>query len=99
MVATRYHGVVLSLALERPVLAIAYHDKTRDLMSWFGQGDYVIDGDSFSAEALSKLIARLETEGASISDSLRQQLPSFRSAVQAQYDEVFRLIGSHSRSG
>ncbi len=99
MIATRYHGVVLSLAFQKPVLAIAYHDKSRDLMNWFGQGDFVIEGDTFSAEALTELILRLEKEAGSITSSLRQQLPDFRSAVQAQYDEVFRLIDSDPRSG
>ena len=61
-------------------------------MSWLGLGDFVLDGDSFSAEALSKMIRSLEKEEDSITNVLREQLPDFRAAVQAQYDQVFRLV-------
>ena len=92
MVATRYHGILLSLALQKPVLALAYHDKSRDLMNWLGQGDYVIEGDTFTVEALIERFPSLERERESIAKALGQQLLGFRSAVRAQYDEVFQLV-------
>jgi polysaccharide pyruvyl transferase WcaK-like protein len=99
MVATRYHGILLSLALEKPVLAIAYHSKSRDVMEWLGLGDYVIDGDDFSPSALSEMVSALEKERDSVTSSLREQLPGFRSAVQAQYDEVFEILLGRSGAG
>jgi polysaccharide pyruvyl transferase WcaK-like protein len=98
MVATRYHGVLLSLALHKPVLAIAYHEKSRDLMNWLGLGDYVIGGDTFTVEALAERFQLLEEEGGSIASSLRQQTPDFQSAVQVQYDEVFKLMEEMSEA-
>ena len=92
VVATRYHGILLSLALQKPVLAIAYHDKSRDLMKWLGQGDYVIEGESFRVDELTDRFIALEEHSASISSSLREQMPKFKSAVKAQYDTVFNLI-------
>jgi polysaccharide pyruvyl transferase WcaK-like protein len=99
MVATRYHGILLSLALEKPVLAIAYHSKSRDVMEWLGLGDYVIDGDDFSPSALAEMVSALEKERDSVTSSLREQLPGFRSAVQAQYDEVFEILLGRSGAG
>jgi polysaccharide pyruvyl transferase WcaK-like protein len=98
MVATRYHGIVLSLALSKPVLAIAYHDKSRDLMRWMGQSAFVIEGDSFTLEELTDRITLLEEQGESISSALAQQLPDFQSAVQAQYDTVLGLRDPTNRS-
>ncbi len=92
VVATRYHGILLSLALQKPVLAIAYHDKSRDLMKWFGQGNYVIEGKTFRVEELTDRFAALEKHSASISSSLGEQLPKFKSSLQIQYDTVFNLI-------
>lgn len=97
MVATRYHGIVLSLALEKPVLAIAYHSKSRDVMEWLGLGDYVIDGDDFTADALLQLVSVLQVESDRVTRSLEEQLPRFRSAVQSQYDAVFELSPLDSR--
>lgn len=92
VVATRYHGILLSLLLQKPVLAIAYHDKSRDLMKWLGQGDYVIEGETFRVDELTDRFAALEKHSASITRSLREQVPGFTSAVQAQYDTVFSMI-------
>ncbi|MDR4459431.1 MAG: polysaccharide pyruvyl transferase family protein [Nitrospirales bacterium] len=92
VVATRYHGILLSLALQKPVLAIAYHDKSRDLMKWFGLGNYVIEGKTFRVEELTDRFAALEKHSASITSSLREQMPKFKSSLQIQYDTVFNLI-------
>jgi polysaccharide pyruvyl transferase WcaK-like protein len=92
MVATRYHAIVLSLALHKPVLAIAYHPKSRDLMNWLNLGDYVTDGDSFAVEELKERIRLLEKKGGSIASALRQQIPDFEAAVHAQYREVFEML-------
>ena len=43
IVATRYHGVVWALALRKPVLGIAYEQKTRDLMAMYGVEDLCAD--------------------------------------------------------
>lgn len=92
MVATRYHGILLSLALHKPVMAIAYHAKAGDLMEWFGLGAYMMDAENFSVEALIERFPLLEQQRESIAIALRHQTPDFKSAVMAQYDEVFGLL-------
>ena len=92
MVATRYHGVLLSLALQKPVLAIAYHKKTRDLMQWLELGEYVVEGDTFEPEELSERFTRLEGDVPKIRRSLQKKVPGLKKAVQDQYGEIFRLL-------
>jgi hypothetical protein len=41
---------------------------------------------------LTERFPLLEKESRSIASSLRQQTPDFQSSVQAQYDEVFKLM-------
>jgi len=94
MVATRYHGILLSLGLEKPVLAIAYHQKSRDLMTWLGLGQYVVDGDTFGVDDLIERFPQLEADASTVTAALQRQLPAFREEVQTQYDEVFRLVES-----
>ncbi len=92
VVATRYHGVLLSLALHKPVLAIAYHKKTRDLMQWLGLEQYVVEGDTFKAEDLRERFTRLEADSPTIRSSLQEKVPSLKKAVHDQYGEIFRLL-------
>jgi hypothetical protein len=40
---------------------------------------------------LTETFSLLEKESGSIASSLRRQTPDFQSAVQAQYNEVFKL--------
>jgi polysaccharide pyruvyl transferase WcaK-like protein len=92
VVATRYHGILLGLALGKPVLAVAYHPKSRDLMNWLGLSEYVVDGNTFRSAELEERFSRLEENGPAITASLEQKVPQFRSALEAQYDEVFASI-------
>ena len=92
MVATRYHGILLSLSLRKPVLAIAYHPKSRDLMTWLGLERYVVDGNNFGVEGLIERFLQLEADAPDVTAALLRQLPAFREKVQAQYDEIFRLL-------
>ena len=92
MVATRYHGILLSLSLEKPVLAVAYHQKSRDLMTWLGLGQYVVSGDTFGVDDLIERFPQLEAEATAIAAVLRRKIPDFQKQVQVQYDEVFRLL-------
>ena len=99
VVATRYHGVVLSVALHRPVLAIAYYGKTGDLMAQVGQSDYVVDITSFDPNALAERFVAMESRTQTIRRELAQRTPLLRQALAREYDRVFRLLEEGSRVG
>jgi polysaccharide pyruvyl transferase WcaK-like protein len=92
MVATRYHGIVLSLLQQKAVLSIAYHQKSRDVMTWLGLGEYAVEGDTFDVAALTTRFESLDAAYASVETSLARQIPEFQQAVQAQYDEIYRIV-------
>src|SRR5581483_11844877 len=43
VVATRFHGILLSLLLRKPVLALANHHKMADLVTDLGLSEYLLD--------------------------------------------------------
>ena len=92
MVATRYHGIVLSLLLQVPVFAVAYHRKSLDIMHWLNLEDYAIDAECFEVDELTEKFSLLKKNRKSIEESLRRKVPEFRASVRAQYDEVFRIV-------
>lgn len=93
VVATRYHGILLSAMVGRPVLAIAYHEKTGDLMAQIGQSDYVVDINSFEATSLAERFVAIESRTASIQRELAQRTQALREVLDTEYDRVFRLLG------
>ena len=54
VIPTRFHGTILSLVAEKPVLGISYYRKTRDILREMGQEKYAVDIEDFTVEDLLK---------------------------------------------
>jgi polysaccharide pyruvyl transferase WcaK-like protein len=59
VIATRYHNVIASILAGKPVLAIGYADKFRDLMKSVGMGNMCIDVDEIDVDATIADVATL----------------------------------------
>jgi polysaccharide pyruvyl transferase WcaK-like protein len=92
IVATRFHGVVFSYLLNKPVLGIAYALKTRELMAQMGQADYALDIFQIDVEMLKERFIALEARQREIKDEISRSLSIHRLALARQYEEVFGLI-------
>ncbi|WP_435011864.1 polysaccharide pyruvyl transferase family protein (plasmid) [Tundrisphaera lichenicola] len=89
VVASRFHGIVISLAMGRPVIGLSYNPKTDELMADMGLGDFVSDIGGFE---VSWLISRVETtRGAyeEIRDRIESRRESYRAALSAQHEKLF----------
>ncbi len=88
-VATRFHGVVLSLWMGLPTLAIYYHRKQRDLLSDFGLGDYSIAFEDVSAAQLNNLFEGLQARHASVSSAILERVHEYQDQLDQQYDGLY----------
>jgi len=93
VVANRYHGILLSLALNKPVLGVAYHEKSRALLEQVGQGDYVLNITDLRTEDLIEKFKALHANSAAIKKQIAASMAPLREALEQQYDVVFGLIG------
>ena len=93
VVANRYHGILISLALGKPVIGIAYHEKSRALLEQVGQGAYVVDSANFEAGDLIARLQSLEANAPSIQKQILEHMVPLRNALDDQYDKIFNLIG------
>lgn len=93
VVANRYHGILLSLALNKPVLGIAYHEKSRALLEQVAQGEYVLNAADFTTEDLILKTKSLHANIAQCKKEIASRLAPLRDALEQQYDAVFALIG------
>lgn len=99
VVATRFHGVVIPFLLKKPVLAVAYHRKTIDLMAQMGQSEFVLDIHSFDENQLQERFALLESRGESIEMEIAQKVSSFRKALDTQYERLLTDDPFAARAG
>jgi len=93
VVANRYHGILLSLMMNKPVLGIAYHEKSRALLAQVGQGDYVVNVADFKLEEIIERFSALEANAPAIKKQIAEHMAPLRRALERQYDQVFSLIG------
>lgn len=89
VVSSRFHGVVLSILLNKPVVALSYHEKIANLMDDMGQGEYCLDIGTFQPETLMAKVAALERNQEQILATLRTKTTACRIHLEEQYVRVF----------
>ena len=93
VVASRFHGLIFSMLHEKPVLGIAYAEKTRDLMTYMGQADHVLDILELNLSEMQRGFCEIEAHREQIAATLRRKSQDCRQAVEAEFDKVFSLRG------
>jgi len=92
VVAARFHGVLVSHLLGKPVLGVSYHQKTADLMARMGQQDCTLKIEDCRLETLSSTFCFLESHQAAIRAEFARRVPECRAALELQYQRVFGLL-------
>lgn len=88
VIATRFHSIVFPLLLGIPVVGLAYHPKTRDLLASFGLGDFAFDVASFEAAAVEEALRALQCGRAAVVEKIAAGTERRRAEVEAQFDTL-----------
>ena len=88
VVATRFHNVLLSLLLNKPVIAISFHHKCSSLMSEMGLSEYCHDINRMSVATLIEQFLALEKKRGHVKSLIREKVEQSRRILDAQYDLV-----------
>jgi polysaccharide pyruvyl transferase WcaK-like protein len=89
VVASRFHCVLLSQLMNKPVLALSFHSKVDLLMADKGQADYCLPIDKFDVGTLEERFTALEANQESIKQQLAKRNQEYREALNEQYDRLF----------
>jgi polysaccharide pyruvyl transferase WcaK-like protein len=92
VVASRFHGILLSLAAGRPVIALSYDAKTDDLMADLGLAEFVTAIDRADLPWLISRFTQLQADAETCRQRLESRISENRAALQQQYDMVFGPI-------
>jgi len=88
-IATRFHGTVLSLLSEKPMLGICYYRKARELLVDMGQEDYTVELDNFTVEELWTKFTKLIDNLAKAKSMIQKKNERYASELNSQYDKLF----------
>jgi len=91
VVASRFHGVLLSLLLNKPVIALSYHSKITELMKDTGQESYCLSIDDFKVEDLKKLFHRNITNTETIKNQIGRRVTKYQEELRIQYENMIQM--------
>jgi len=89
VVATRFHNVLLSLLLNKPVIAISFHHKCTSLMNEMGLSEYCHDIGHMNAPKLIEQFQDLEKHSRQVKETIRESVEAQRRALDEQYSLLF----------
>jgi polysaccharide pyruvyl transferase WcaK-like protein len=89
VVATRFHNVLLSLLLEKPVIGITFHHKIRSLMTQMGLAEYCLDINTLDVQKLTQRFCELKQDSDRVKSVIRQKTKECREALDQQYAAIF----------
>jgi polysaccharide pyruvyl transferase WcaK-like protein len=92
VIATRFHNVLLSLLLNKPVIAISFHHKCSSLMSQMGLSEYCQDINHLNVDRLIAQFRDLETNAETLKARIKHKTQESRRALDEQYNHIFREI-------
>jgi polysaccharide pyruvyl transferase WcaK-like protein len=89
VVATRFHNVILSLLMNKPVIAISFHHKCESLMREMGLSEYCHDINHMDVDTLVRQFEQLVQNADDVRHTIRRGLERSRQALDEQYDLLF----------
>lgn len=89
MVATRFHNILMSLLLDKPVVAVSFHDKCSALMRQMGLSEYVNDMSTIDTDSLIAQFQDLSANADELRELIRRGVEASREALDEQYELLF----------
>jgi polysaccharide pyruvyl transferase WcaK-like protein len=89
VVSGRFHGILLSFLLRKPVVGLSYQSKIDELMQGAGQGAYRLPAAGLETGALVERFEALEAARAGIGARLTEEADNRRGALESQFDTLF----------
>ena len=88
VVASRFHNVVCSLMLERPVISLGYHEKNANLMAEMGLAKYCQHIEEFTFERLVEQFECYTTEMDAAVGQIHDRNAQYRQSLDEQYRNI-----------
>lgn len=91
-VASRFHAMISSLAMEVPTLVIGWSHKYKEVLDMFGLADWAFGQDKLTQEYLRERFDALDASSNEIKRQAGSTLPDVRQKAYRQVDEIVKII-------
>jgi polysaccharide pyruvyl transferase WcaK-like protein len=96
VVVSRFHNLLLSLLLGRPVVSLSYEAKNDALMAEMGLAEYCERIEEFEVESVIRKLLALRRDAPRLRSSILQKAGEFRQALERQYRSILADGGQAS---
>jgi polysaccharide pyruvyl transferase WcaK-like protein len=97
VVASRFHNVLCSLMLERPVISLGYHEKNANLMTEMGLAKYCQHIEEFTFERLVEQFECYTTEMNGAVGQMHDRNAQYRQSLDEQYRNVLLPVQNRNK--
>src|SRR5207245_434153 len=94
VVGTRFHNILLAMVLNKPVIALSYHEKIASLMAGMGMADYCQNVDRLDVDVLVERFLELEKNAAIVKTAIERRVEHYRKALDRQYAHIFNHLSA-----
>lgn len=91
-VGTRLHTLLLAALVNKPMLAISYHQKIDSLMMDTGEAQYCIQIDTFDVQTAIERFEDLLRNRLQIQNRLKESVDHYQLKLAEQYEYIFNAI-------
>ena len=89
VVASRFHNVLLALWLNKPVVAISFHEKVDSLMSAVGLSEFCQDIEHIDTSKLIAQFIALQQNAENLKSQIERKREAYQVALDEQYEHIF----------
>jgi polysaccharide pyruvyl transferase WcaK-like protein len=89
IVTSKYHGIIFSHLLRKPVISLSYHPKMDAAMQAAGQGHFSADLEHFQVDWLIAAFQQLTDESTRIRSALPELTEAYAAALHEQFESLF----------
>jgi polysaccharide pyruvyl transferase WcaK-like protein len=98
VVASRFHNLVLALILNKPVVAISYHEKFEPLMTGMGLSEFCQDIEHIDIDHLMAGLTKLQEDPQNLRLQIARETEAYRRVLNEQYDRIFNCLTMAGRT-
>jgi polysaccharide pyruvyl transferase WcaK-like protein len=89
VISSRFHNLVLALMLNKPVLALSFHQKLDSLMAGLGLADYCVPLRNLGVDMLIKHFVELERNAEKLKPDIKRKVEQYREVWDREYAAIF----------
>ncbi len=88
LISSRFHALIFGFLHEKPVMAISWSHKYKELFSLFELEDFVMESNDMEEDDAIRLLGTLVAEKESIEKKIKTSLPGLKIKAREMFDEI-----------